>query len=314
MAPLALVWMRRIALGLPLVAGPLVVSGCDGDAPTSGGCGQTTRTFALDERDGGVDATTCLALCDELGATDIPAGGRVSECDVLLVDGGQTLVCTVDRFCRGRPPAGLLAARAEVTSEIGAYLARAAHLERASVPAFLDLARELELHGAPAPMISAARCSAIEEARHARAMDRLASREGAIVAPVERVAGGPRSLRELAIDNAVHGCVGEAHAALVAWAQSRAARDPEVRRAHAEIARDEARHALLSIALDTWARERLPARDRRVLEDVRRDAASALVRDAEVEPSHAMRDVLGMPDATRAVDVARALEETSECV
>ncbi|AKF09683.1 ferritin-like domain-containing protein [Sandaracinus amylolyticus] len=318
MSPLALVWLRRIALGLPLVAGPLLVSACETGTPSS--CEgfepmPRDRTFAIDdavraslEDDGGVTFAACAAVCARLEADGgtLP-GERVSQCDVVDGESGASITCTIELICRGRPPAGLVAARSEAASEIATYLARAAHLERASVPAFLDLARELTLQGAPSAFVAEARRSARDEARHARSMDLLAARAGAMVPPVERVAVEPRSLREIAIDNAVHGCVGEAHAALVAWSQARAARDVEVRRAHAEIARDEARHALFSISLDAWARERSTTRDRRAIDEARRAALDALVRDAETEPSRATRDALGMLDAERAVDVARTL-------
>jgi hypothetical protein len=115
------------------------------------------------------------------------------------------------------------------------------------------LARELELHGAPNVLARVARRSMHDEIRHARIMSSLAG------APIEVTVaiGQPRSLEEMALDNAQEGCVREAFGALEAAWQSVHAKDPVVRAANMEIARDEARHALLSLAIDDWSAPRI---------------------------------------------------------
>jgi hypothetical protein len=60
-----------------------------------------------------------------------------------------------------------------------------------------------------------------------------------------------RSLEELAVENAVEGCVRETYGALTAIWQARTAKDPSVAAAVRRIARDETRHAALS-----WANQR----------------------------------------------------------
>ena len=319
MSPLARTWLRRIALGLPLTAiTPLVgcssggTSSCAGFTPS-----ERTEHFEVDEltrlrltTDAGTGGSGCSEVCGDLDrARDGGPGAGFSSpvCDIVLADGGEVLECTFRTICRGRPPAGLLAARGDAGTAIGAFLASAAHLEAASVPAFLDLARELALHGAPRALHDAAVRSARDEVRHARAMAGLASMARAAVPAVMRGPTAPRSFVAMAEDNAIHGCTGEAHAALVAAFQAEHASDPTLRAVWSEIARDEARHALLSASIHDHAIERLGARDARRIEDLRRSAIDTLARASEREDAREVRAAMSLPDADRAVELARAL-------
>ena len=296
--PLARRWLRAIAVGIPLAA-----------CSTGGSCPPPTTQVApltaaeveeiLDMRatlDAGPEAS-CAPACRDRFA--IPSFARIA-CDVGDDDdGGFVLSCTATTPCRGgRRPAGLI--DAPIARGIGASLARTAHLEAASVPAFLELARELELHGAHPALARAARRAARDEIHHAKTIGALARAYGASVPRVERSEVQPRSRRELARDNAIEGCVREAYAALVAAHQAETSIDPRIARAYATIARDEARHALLSFAIhDALA-------DRRS-EDARREAIADLVREASIDPTPADRALLGLPAAGRAVDIAEAL-------
>lgn len=318
MSPLARTWLRRIALGLPLTAiTPLVgcstsgTSSCAGFTPS-----ERTEHFEIDEltrmrltTDAGTGGSGCSEVCADLDrARDGgPGAGYSPVCDIVLADGGEVLECTFRAICRGRPPAGLLAARSDGSSAIGAFLASAAHLEAASVPAFLDLAEELALHGAPRTLHDAAVRSAGDEVRHARAMGALATVARASVPSVVRTPTGRRSFVAMAEDNAIHGCAGEAHAALVAAFQAEHASDPTLRAMWSEIARDEARHALLSASIHDHAIERLGARDARRIEDLRRSAIDTLARASEREDARDVRDAMSLPDADRTVDLALAL-------
>lgn len=106
-----------------------------------------------------------------------------------------------------------------------------------------------------------------------------------------------RPLAALAAENAIEGCARESYGALVAAWQATHAIDDDVRAAYASIARDEARHALLSAAIDDWARTRLP---HAVTESiaVRRERAICTWRRSEIE-DEATRGALGLPDADR---------------
>ena len=95
-----------------------------------------------------------------------------------------------------------------------------------------------------------------DENRHADLMQQLAHTCDGEPVPVIVKPGPPRSLFALACDNAVEGCVREAFGALEALWQSHTARDPALRRAMAEIAEDEARHAELAWDIVGWVASR----------------------------------------------------------
>lgn len=312
--------LRRIALGLPLVvlpvgAGVLITStGC-----LCGSCppGELrTRSLTSTERralETDTSGLVCGELCD---ATDDAGVGALDAGDadggpyrsrrgwVCSVD-GTTLHCNEHIGCGvGRAPQGLLPRGAcDAPTPLAAHLAEAAHLEAAAVPAFEELARELALHGAHRGLVAWARRSAEEEVLHARATAHLARRRGAEVPPVVRRPSEPRSLAEVAEDNAFEGCVREAFGAVIAAHQAAHARDAGLRTTMGAIARDEARHALLSLELDAWAADRLPGSVARRVREARRAGALAVARSFASEPEPSVRRLAGVPSASVAQDL-----------
>lgn len=209
---------------------------------------------------------------------------------------GTTLYCgyaehwcettaSCNRAVYERVPAGLVARRSLHATPLARWLADGAHLEATSVPAFEDLAAELDAFGAPSVLSRAARRSADDERGHARMLHRLADRLGADVAAVRRTETAPRSPEEVAIDNAVEGCVREAYAALAAAMQAERAGSLTVRRAYRSIAADEARHALLSFATNDWLAAQLSPRARRRARPPRRDAQRGPARAPRLSPT-----------------------------
>jgi hypothetical protein len=194
----------------------------------------------------------------------------------------------------GRRPAGLAElGPVSARTAAGAWLARAAWLEAASIHAFIRLARELEQHAAPPALVRWALLAAGEEVEHTRAMSRLAARYGGR-APIPEVAPPvARSLEALAIENAAEGCVRETWGAAIAEWQSRTARDPEVRAVFATIARDEARHAALAWAIDRWARTQLDEDACARVDAAQQAAARELASSADL-----VSPALGLPDET----------------
>ncbi len=80
-------------------------------------------------------------------------------------------------------------------------------------------------------LVRAARRSAREEIRHARSAGRLARRFGAV--PVRARYGASclvRSLEDVALENAIEGCVRETYGAAVAWWQAERSHDPQIAR------------------------------------------------------------------------------------
>jgi hypothetical protein len=187
---------------------------------------------------------------------------EVRDCEVAMDDETGAFVVSydgLDTCVAGRRPARFAATRRTCppTTRTGAWLAEQAMLEAASVRAFADLLGDLIAHRAPTSLRRATIRAAGDEVRHAAACARLARRHGARVRPLETPAAPRRSLRQLAIDNAVEGCVRETYGAVVAGYQARAAADPAIAAAMTAIARDEAAHARVAWTLHRWLAPRL---------------------------------------------------------
>lgn len=271
------------------------------------------ESFALADirsEDGGVITTdtACEELCHRalFGAGAPCSLKRSSEA---LPEPDQ-VNCEVRIICEGRRPEGLCSdgAVAVEVPALGALFARMAHLEAASVPAFERLADELAAHGAPERLVRAARRSAKEEVRHARAMEALALRHGAPIPELKVAPFQARSLEALALENAVEGCVRETFGALLAGWQARSAEDAQVRESLAAIAPDEQRHAELSWAIDAWALARLSPEARERVEEARREAWRELERDAAASlVPDAVARASGLPSARMAQRLVREL-------
>src|SRR4029079_19106973 len=96
----------------------------------------------------------CHAYDDSCFEGGVPDGGPI------------TVDCVTCPTGVGRRPATLSPTNfAPATSRLGDYLARAAHLEAASVVAFGALEAELRAHGAPPPLVRLAARSARDEVR-----------------------------------------------------------------------------------------------------------------------------------------------------
>jgi hypothetical protein len=245
-----------------------------------------------------VDVDACMQLCNllmERAELPVPNSCAVSfqgddaHATAAYTEYRDSPSCT---GVEGRRPAGLVQPRRlDAPDTVGRWLAHAAWLEAASIPAFIYLARELELHGAPRGLARAALAAARDEVRHARVMRQIAQRYGARVPGVDVALPVERTLEALAIENAIEGCVRETWGAVVALWQAHRATDPEVRTAYRRIADDEARHAALGWAIDTWVRTRLDAAAHARI-DAAREAAVRELFEAENAEALAL---LGLP-------------------
>lgn len=215
----------------------------------------------------------CNALC--VGAA-FTCGSYGSWCtDGGLVDSGEPIIveCSYCPGTVGRRPPGLREAR------FGAFFADAAYLEAASVHAFQLLEAELARHDAPTDLLVRAACAAEDERRHARVTSRLAG----IATPAVRVTPSrPRTLEEIAIENAAEGCVRETFGALLANYQAQHA-PGDVAKVMRRIAPDETSHASLAWAIAAWAHALLSAEGRARVAESMRDAVMALRLDVERE-------------------------------
>jgi len=210
--------------------------------------------------DGGVDQ---CAPCGFEHRANVYCG----QCEVVRHSCGvahfcSTYNCSDACGATGRRPPGLWLPASTVAEDIGAQLARMAHLEAASVPAFAQLAAELEAHGAPSRLAAGARRALVDERRHASLVGDLARAFGGRALPVDVEPMPLRSLAAIALDNAVEGCVRETMGAVLAAKQARLAPDRALGEALARIATDERRHANLAWAIDAWVRPRLSPAER----------------------------------------------------
>ena len=223
--------------------------------------------------DGGVDP--CLPCKFES-----TPGAFCGACQIIENGCGTGYLCDINDCSSscdssGRRPPGLspLPSRIAVGAE---RLARMAHLEAASVPAFTQLARELAAHGAPERLIAGARRARADEERHAAMVGKLAKNAGARLLALDVRPTPPRPLVELALENAVEGCVRETLGAAVAAEEARRVADPSTARVLREIAVDERRHANLAWAVDEWALPLLTMAERRRVEVARTAAVREL--------------------------------------
>jgi hypothetical protein len=234
----------------------------------------------------------CGRLCQEAlthAEVPVPTGfnlGGPQRCELRCDEQGRPVLrirySTFNAAPIGRRPEGFAGAPCtRPGTSLAAYFADCARLEGASVTAFEILARELELHRAPATLIDRARVAAQDERRHFALTSRLARRFGAPPVRFPRPPRpGLRTLAAMARENVVEGCVNETFAAAVALWQAATAADPAVRATLAPIAEDELRHAQLAWDVHAWADPCLTVAQRADLRQARAQAGRALQEQA----------------------------------
>jgi hypothetical protein len=242
-------------------------------------------------------ATTGSCEMTEYFAVHVAFDGTTSERQREIVTG----------VCPGRRPSGFLVpAGSDRNRAAGAHFARVAELELAAVAAFAELELALSAHGAPPQLIERCRTARRDEVRHTVLMTELARRYGAVPESVRFVPKVSQTLLELARQNAREGTSRELYGAVVAAWQSRAASSADTRARFAEIARDEAEHAQLSLDLAAWLSEQL-SEDERILVDHERERSFRALQLELREPvDDEVAHVAGLPNASEARRLLRA--------
>jgi hypothetical protein len=156
-------------------------------------------------------------------------------------------------------------------------------------------------------LIARARSAQRDEKRHHAAMSGLAARFGGHLSPIEVEDKGVRPLVDVALENAVEGCVRETWGAAVAVFQGECAGDRAVRRAMRSIAIDEAEHASLGWAIDAWAVPRLRPAERERVEAARRRALGLFVAQVQKPVASELSTTLGLPDRSASTRLMNAL-------
>lgn len=180
---------------------------------------------------------------------EFPIGGGVR----FFPTTGHPGVCVVGRPQRDtasrRVDAAWIPAAGAQHAKLDAFHKAAAE-EYASVPAFLQLARELQLNGAPVSLVKRALLAATDELRHtalcARAIEHLTGEVPQLHVPMAETRApwsGKAGIERLALESWLDGCLGEGLAAAKASENCRKERDPLLGEIYTQIARDEHRHA-----------------------------------------------------------------------
>lgn len=204
----------------------------------------------------------CLKTCSDEGHNGMLGCSR---------DPAGNVICTThfpQHNC-GRSTAG--APRPAPSTWAGVF-----ELEAISAVAFRRLSSELERLAAPADLIEGARRASAEEVRHAE-LARERAPDGATFAEPRVLDVGPRTLREIAIENAREGCVRETWGAYLGSAHADPSADPALEAFMRAVADDERGHAAWSWALDDWARTVMSAEDVAALDDAHASARDELV-------------------------------------
>lgn len=268
------------------------------ESGASSGTGADTEGVTWDEVN-----PACVMLCESLVCDAVSEGSGSSiesvSCDLADADAEnlRALTCCFSvQDTGGRGHACVASAgRATSSSDSVRWLERLAHAEAASVHAFAALEVELADAGAPDALLQRVRRAAADEVRHASAIDVILGRLGGVAERARTRAFAKRSLVELAIENAVEGCVAESAAAMIAVHQGRNARSQTLRRAMQEIATDELRHAALAWDLHAWLMARLSDAEQRRVTRAGRAAADAAFRETTSTGADAAQ-WLGLPD------------------
>ncbi|HEY8087165.1 MAG TPA: ferritin-like domain-containing protein [Polyangiaceae bacterium] len=255
----------------------------------------------------------CAALC----GTD-SHGESPTECSINAATNVGTLYCAVvgTTYCPatmngGRRPAyfaSLGFGPVPRGRELGVHFARAACMEAGSVDAFRMLRDELVAHGAPKRLVRAASRAIRDEIRHVRQTSALARRFGE--EPVAPRPAPPRSRRrfaEVALENAVEGCVRETYSALECAWQAEVAADPVVRATMKRIARDEMRHLELSWAVHAWAVGRLDAASRARVAEAQRSEIATMLDELARNPHDTLLATGGLPRAAQSQALVSAI-------
>jgi hypothetical protein len=247
----------------------------------------------------GMSAEECAKVCGP-NPKPFPYWG----CSEYMLDDlpGPSFECYT--CVEGRRPQGYV--EQPLVASVAGWLAHAADLERVSIDAFQILQRELRHHGAPAALVALAAGAEADEVRHARILTTMARREGATPSSVPIAHGDVRALVDIALENAVEGCIRETFGALVAGWQSQHASRKDVAGAMKGIYRDETRHADLAWQVHAWLMESLDAADRARVERAMVEAIGDLAAASEDLPQD-VTDALGLPGAADTRRLVRAL-------
>ncbi|MFO0639439.1 MAG: hypothetical protein U0183_09540 [Polyangiaceae bacterium] len=287
---------------------PIPDAGCTTPVQKVRGDGACTDVFhhacgvpeGVDPTDG-MSPAECAKVCPQADN-----GRQYYSCSAYLKDDlpGPSFECY--SCVEGRRPEGYVEPRAEAT--VAGWLAHAADLERVSIDAFRILHRELSHYGAPEALLLASLRAEADEVVHARMMGNLAVREGATLSSTPVPHGEVRALVDIALENAVEGCVRETYGAVVAGYQAAHAARVDVRKLMDRVYRDECAHAELAWSVHAFLLPKLSSDERARVEAAMDAAVRELHASADAQVPYEVRSPLGLPDGAEAKRLVRGLK------
>ncbi|MDX2018764.1 MAG: ferritin-like domain-containing protein [Deltaproteobacteria bacterium] len=254
------------------------------------------------------DAFTVVAFQAVCSGTDswlkikVPHSGAAPTTEVIET---KRSGCAIGRIPDGCDTQNAPQAR---WGSLAEFWSECAGLEAASIPAFHMLAEDLRRLNAPHGLIAEALSSAEDETRHAAVVFELAARAGGTSQDVRVPRRAPKSLFDMAHENAVEGCVRETFGAFVAAYQAQAASDPRAKAVFARIAEDELKHAALSHAIATWAGPQLSDGERALIDRDRSQLIAQLRRATATQHAPEVYEAAGYPSGSVALRMLDVLE------
>ncbi len=193
-----------------------------------------------------------------LASAWMACSGSPEQATSVPVDGGAVVDASTD-------------ASSECLSASGDYrgkAARMAYLKAVSVFAFERLEREPAAHSATPNLLRDTRRARRDEIRHTVMASRLAKRNGVSKIDLPSPPGTSHSLSlfEIALENAVEGCVRETYGAVCGLVDAKTMGDRSIQLAMRAIATDECRHADLAWSVHAWISPQLSAEERKLVE------------------------------------------------
>lgn len=311
----------------PEIVQPRTMDECFGPEQRATGHQKLAGPFPNDRPN---TAEACMDICKTLLSvqTRSPGGNRlenvqISHCAVTTgVSQPMHFNCSVSyelvmpNYLRksgcpvpGRMPEGcnIELAETQTAQALGNYFANMVAMETAAITAFDYLVRELTAYQAPQALIDLALAAIQEETEHAQMAGLLAQAYTTEPSPLALQDFQLRSLYEIALENAVEGCINETFAAACGWWQAERAEFASFRTVIAHISEEETRHAALSWAIHAWAMPQLTELQRAQIQQAQIEALTSLEASFQQEAHPSLQRELGLPNALEAAQLFKQL-------
>lgn len=192
---------------------------------------------------------------------------------------------------------------------LGNYFANMATMETAAITAFRYLAQELKAYAAPQVLIDLAEAAILEETEHAEMAGLLAAAYAGQTATLAIADFKLRSLYEIALENALEGCIHETFAAACGWWQAECAAHAIFRTVISHITEEETRHAALSWAIHAWVMPQLSTAQQAHIRQAQLEAITNLEASFQQETDLSLQHELGLPSPAETTQLFKHLRK-----